>query len=552
MTKSCDWPRIYSSSPPPLHFSDKAFYTVDNRYLMDSVSITDAIVTSLSKITRAAEDILRLAAGHDELEKTVLGPARISLNKYQVWQQNWSGVALDPNVSAVEALWGVQGWSVIRGMLDKILKDSEHIRKYLNHIKEPHATKPTSRWKAAVKALRSKQQSSESLRELQKLAAALSTSIDQLWIYSETVFDSLHGILAHETKLPEREKLLTLALQSRAGSLDLHILCSDSPVDCCLEIDLLDAGSLSLQKSNGPGNPSRRLFYHLFAQVRESPREMKELTVENVPELDESAFDESESARDEVIESSEADLQLFKSQSGTGTKRMVARHGSNPPSCLFLPPTVGTMSLETKPERLASLLTTPEKGRSSSTVEHFSMGAKVELAYKVIECGFFLIGTPWFSSLSSKNIKRITSHGQKRHNFILEVQTVDPHDLLFDDPGALAETSQLFRIGILLMEIALDEPNRSSRIENDGHDAERISKLPLIEQSMGTQYCKATAFCLQHRQPKNRFRGPEKYQDKNFDEWESYLAGFLLEYHSQVFLRYAIPLVSTTNVRCPS
>ena len=510
---------------------------------MDSVPKTTVIVTLLNKITRAAEDILRLAAGHDELEETILGPTRISLHKYQVWRQNWSGVAVDPNFTA-QALWGVQGWEILQRMLDKILKDSTQIGEYLDHIREPSAAKPRSKWKAAKKALRSKQQSSETLTELLKLAAALSRSIDQLWIYSEAVFDSLHGVLAHETKLPEREKLLTLALHSRAGSLDLHILCSNSPVDCCLEIDLLNAGSLLLHTSNESEYPSQRLFYHLFALARDTPQETKELTVEIFPELDESAFDESESARDDVVESNEADFQLFESQSGIGTKRMVARHGSNPPSCLFLQPTIGTMLLETKPERLVDLLTTLETGTSLSTVEDFSMGAKVELAYKVIECGFFLIGTPWFSSISSKNILRLRELGQKRHNFVLEVQTVDPHDLLLDDPGAFEETTQLFRIGILLMEIALDEPNRSSRIENDGHDEEWISKLPLIEESMGTQYCKATAFCLHYRQPKDRFRGPEKYQAENFKEWESYLAGFLIEYHSQVFLRYAVQTFS--------
>ena len=513
---------------------------------MDSVSIANDMGTSLRNITRAADDILRLAAGHDELEDTVLGLARMCLHKYQVWQQDWSGVTVNPNVTA-QALWGVQGWKIIQGMLNKILEDSDHIGKYLDHIRESPATKPRSRWKAAVKVLRSKQLSSENLKVLQKLAAALSKSIDQLWIYSETVFDSLHGVLAHETKLPESEKLLTLALQSRAGSLNLHILCSDSPMDCCLEIDLLDAGSLILHTSNGPGHPSRRLFYHLFAEARELPQEIKELTVENIPELDESGFDESESARDDVAETNKADIRLFKSQSGTGTKWMVSRHGSNPPSCLFLQPTIGTMLLEAKPERLTSLLTTLEKGTNLSNVEHFSRGAKLELAYKVIECGLFLIGTPWFSSISSKNIKRIRSVGQKRHKFILEVQTVDPHDLLSDDPGALAETTQLFRIGILLMEIALDKPNPSSRIENDGNDAEWISKLPLIEETMGPQYCKATAFCLQYRRPKNRFPGPEKYQGENYVEWESYLAEFLREYHSQVFLRYAIQAVSKAH-----
>ena len=503
---------------------------------MDSVSITTAILTSLSELIRAVEEILRLVKG-DDLEKTVLGPARISLHKYRVWQKNWSGEALNPDITA-EALWGVQGWKIIRRMLDEIYQDSVRTRKYLKHIREPLPAKPRSRWQAAATRLRSKQQPSESLRELQdkelqELAAALSRSIDQLWIYSETVFDSLHGILAHGTKVPEPEKLLTLAVKSRAGSLDLHTLCSNLTLNCCLEIDLLDT-------LNGPKYPFGRLLYHLFAQARESPQELKELTVE---------LDDSDSVSNEVIESNEPDLQLFKSQSGTGTKKiMVSGYGSNPPSCLVLSRTIGTVRLERQPDSLANLLTTLEKGANFSTVEHFSMGAKVELAYKVVECGLFLIGTPWFSSLSSKNILRLRSREQEHPTFILEVQTVDHHDLLLDDPGALAETTQLFRIGILLMEIALDEPNRSSRNENHEHDAERIiSKLPLIEQCMGTQYCKATAFCLQHRQPKHQFQGPEKYQGKAFGEWESYLTDFLLEYHSQVFLRYVFRAGSNSH-----
>ena len=510
---------------------------------MDSVSITTTIVTSLNETTRAAEDVLRLVVAQDDLEKTVLAPTRISLHKYRVWQHNWSGEALNPDVTA-EALWGVQGWKSIQRMLHEILKESDHFGNYLDDIRKSHPTKPKSRWKTAVRMVLSKQQPSESLKELQKLAAALSRSVDQLWIYSETVFDSLHGILAHGTKVPEPEKLLTLALQSRAGSLDLHSLCSNSTLNCCLEIDLLHARSPSLDTTNGLDCPSGRLFYHLFAQARESPQRIKEQTVEYIPDLG-----ESELVEDEVIESSESNLQLFKSHPGTGTKKiMVSGHGSNPPSCLFLLRTVGTMFLETNRESLANLLTMLEKGTTLSTVEHFSMGAKIELAYKVVECGFFLIGTPWFSSLSSKNILRQRGHKPEHPTFMLEVQTVDHHDLILDDPGALAETSQLFRIGIILMEIALGEPSPSSRAESDGHDTEGIiSKLPLIEQSMGTQYCKATAFCLQHRQPKHRFQGPEKYQGKNFGEWKSYLAGFLLEYYSQVFLRYAFRAISDSH-----
>ena len=510
---------------------------------MDSLSIAKDIGTSLRNNTKAAEDILRLPAGHNRLEDDVLSRVRISLEKYQDWQQKWSGEASNPGAAA-EALWGDQGWRIVQGMLNKLLEDSDHVGKYLDHIRESPTTKPRSKWKVTVKALRPKQQSIESLKEILDLTAALPASIDRLWLYSDSVFDSLHRVSMYEAKLPESEKLLTLALQSRAGSLDLHILVSDSPGHCCLKMDLLDAESLTFHTSNRLGHPSRRLFYHLFAETRESPQEIKVITVENIPEPDESAIFESESARNDIVESNKADIQLFKSQPGTGTKWTVSRRGSNPPSCLFLQPSVGTKLLETKPERLNSLLKTREKRSNATTVEYISIGAKIELAYKVIECGFFLIGTPWFSSLSSKNIKRMRSLGQKRNNFMLDVQTLDHHDMVSDDPGALAETTHLFRIGILLMEIALGEPNDYPRIDNDGHDEAWISKLPLIERAMGTQYCEATAFCLHYRQPNYRFRAPEKYQGENFVEWQSYLAGFLREYYLGVFLRYAVRAVS--------
>ena len=100
---------------------------------MDSVSVTVEIVKLLTEITIAAEDILRRVAGHNDFERTVLSPARISLHKYRVWQQNWSGEGLDPNVTA-EALWGVQGWKSIRRMIDEIFKASDLIGEYLDDI----------------------------------------------------------------------------------------------------------------------------------------------------------------------------------------------------------------------------------------------------------------------------------------------------------------------------------------------------------------------------------------------------------------------------------
>lgn len=105
------------------------------------------------------------------------------------------------------------------------------------------------------------------------------------------------------------------------------------------------------------------------------------------------------------------------------------------------------------------------------------------------------------------------------------------------------------------MEIALDKPDLHSRSDEVGEEAYRISMLPLVEQSMGVQYCKATIFCLQYgstskpfqiskhsgeRRPKPNeppIQGTEKYRDENFDEWQNYLDTFLQQYHAQVYLR---------------
>ena len=69
----------------------------------------------------------------------------------------------------------------------------------------------------------------------------------------------------------------------------------------------------------------------------------------------------------------------------------------------------------------------------------------------MIECGFYLLGTPWLASLSSKQLQRIETNGRK--HFVLEVQTVDLDDLYFEDPNTLSEAAKLFTIGVLLIEI---------------------------------------------------------------------------------------------------
>ena len=501
--------------------------------MSDPVSVASATIALLDQATKAQESHLHSHNALEDVKKVKLN-VKVSLHKFQGWQETWSGQKQQPDVTA-EALWGAQGWATIRRMLDSIVRASKELEACLTETQENR--KSRSRWKAAVESMRPKKRPDA---KLQRIAATLSRSIDELWLYSEAVFDSLHGVMAQDSRLPSRDKLLTSALQSRAGSLELYGLCAKSTLDCSLAIDLLDSGAgfsspMLGDPPNGHGSSAMHLFYQLFTQAHENPKKYQKMVIENVPEADLSRIETSE-----TIQPNLSDLQLFKPRSDT-TIVQIPKQGSRPASCLRIPkkPT-GHVFLRSDPENLASVLQTLQEASNLSNKEHFSIGAKIELAYKIVESGFFLLGTPWFSSLGSKNLLRLKRNGLQRHSFMLEIQTLDFTDLLFDDSEALAETSQLFRIGVLLMEIALDKTDFLSNLEDRGQHLDSIRLLPEIEQSMGAQYCKATAFCLQHRQPRAQFRGPEKYKSTCFDDWKSYLAEFLQDYHSQVFLRYVM------------
>lgn len=568
--------------------------------MSDPVSVASANIALLSEKTKAQETILSYHNGGDELNRVELD-VELSRQKFQLWQETWSNEAENPHVKTSQseatskALWGVQGWKNVQRMLENVNRASTKLEASLLEIRESSKSPPRTRWKAAVRALRSKSQSRPRPKdqEVKLLAAALNKSIDELWLYTETVFDSLHGVMAQEERYPSRENLLASALQSRAGTLELYNLCANSPIDWSLELDLLDAGPMSFNSLRQSVNSSLQPFYHLLSQTLDTPNIVHQVIVENTPEGISSIEQKDEviqpeqfefprlnpalhlfyqlvfqthglstdlqkpntenvskggspfELKGEVIqphhtESQKSRPRLYKSMSGSSTVVIpVAGKDSGAPSCLRIrESSIADLHLRSSPETLAGVLETLKKATSNLSVsEHFSVGAKVELAYKIVECGFFLLGTPWFSSLRSKNILRLKSTGRKRNSFMLRIQTLDMDDLLFDDAEALTETSQLYRIGMLLMEIALDGPDPGMKTEEYGDDRSRTSLLPLIEQTMGVQYCKATAFCLQKRPQQARFQGFSKYQSPHFQDWKSYLAAFLQDYHSQVFLR---------------
>ena len=514
-------------------------------------------VLSLNQVIQNSDHVLRLWDQQHNIRRLELD-VRVSLQKYKAWQETWSGEERNPLVSA-QALWGAKGWTHIRRMLDGIIKTSRDLAEYLERMKKVEETNPLSRWRKAYKVIKAKQGPSSKMKGLQELSTTLTRAVDELWIYSETVFDSLHGVLSLESEVSGRDRILRTALRSRPCSLELYSRCSKLKLRCSLEMDLLDFDYTNHQALSTLSEASLPVFYNLVAPSQEDHGNFQQMAIESV-ETSTTLGPET----DDVLVQSMENLKLFNptAQHRTVVVKVAARISAQS-SCLRIPQEyTQPMTLESRPESLAKILDRLQSA-NLSTQEHLSKGTKVKLAFKVVEAGFILLGTPWFASLSSMNLLRL-KRTKKAHHFCLETQTLDLDDFRYDDPDTLAETSQLFRLGVLLMEIALDTSDLSSRGDETDQEVHLIQQLPLVEQSMGEQYCRAAAFCLQYRQFGKPFKGgkvpsgkpsndtpgreSEKYEDPNFGDWQDYLAELLQQYHSQVYVR----IKALRGVNCDS
>ena len=487
---------------------------------METSTLASAIAIA-SSITSASEILKRLPRSKEvkkQIQRTEL-ELTSSLERIRTWQQNWSSQS--QHASVPEGLWGVQAWARIQKLLDDILETSTELQSQLREIQQKQGTRPDASWWERVIALVERRPSPElqPCKDIRDLARCLDDSVDLLLIWSETCFDSLHGLTVPESELRGRDELLRSSVGSRLASLELYSLCLAQTEDCSLEMDLRSSNALEP-------------CYRLVAEPKEN--ELRKLTVTIMKGID--------IPNDElgaVAESSGSDLHLFK-PSWDPRFIKLARHYPNSQHYLQIAaeqPDV--LRLPKSPERLADILQSMKGSPYEHTEPYLSMKAKFELAFKVVESGFFLLGTPFFASLSSKTLRRVDNGTHRRLSFMLRIPALALEELVADDLGAVAESAQFLRISVILMDIALEGTDHDLDLQTLGKNPDAVSKLMsklgAVEGTMGTTYCKAAAFCLQY-DCGNRFSGLEKYDKERYGEWVIYLSGILKDYYAQVYL----------------
>jgi hypothetical protein len=163
---------------------------------------------------------------------------------------------------------------------------------------------------------------------------------------------------------------------------------------------------------------------------------------------------------------------------------------------------------DTKSIHLSGLLEAIRTKTSVQAAEQFPYAERLNLAFKVAECGLLLIGTSWLSSIDSRNVQRLSDPSWcVKRRFILELNIAENGHLFNVEPN-------VFRIGVLLAEIAMGQAVDRIVAYSASHGTEldlviamqrddelEMRSVPAIEiehrvvQVMGPAYGKAVAFC---------------------------------------------------------
>ncbi|KAL8787732.1 MAG: hypothetical protein Q9213_002052 [Squamulea squamosa] len=465
---------------------------------MASLDIEDSKVLLPSTLTTVTKSLEQFSRKHDEHWPFELQTAKLSISlsteKVKSWYKKWFGSAR------------------IQQLIDAIVKLSELIKKQLSDLETDQANRPRPKWRRALPSIGNKHQNA-TFEFLYDQSKQLGDMVDDLLIFSDAAFDSLHGLRPIQ-KTVGSDQLLTSALHLRVGTLGLYRLCSKQTHDCNLEINLRDATG-RMEDSEGQPN------YPCYRFVTESNSQgIRKTYVESLLAHDVASHTAVTSTSRE-----ETEVQLFETSSDHKIIK-VPQQGSSVSNYLRIA-MHESYRLDVNLTSLGVILEDAQ-GPAGFPRESLSIRARTELAFRLVESALYLLGTPWLSALDNANIRRLD---HTNGSFILRIPTSDLEDLIFDDPAALNKASQLLRLGLLLIEIAIGIEGHPETHEADLDEyygslkSRRLDKLPQIEKAMGLQYCKATAFCLQFRT--GSFSGPKKYNGKVYQDWEKYLAGFL-------------------------
>lgn len=506
---------------------------------MDSLSFL-RLEHQISRFLQEAEHKLRAVSSKALPNRpTLLSEIEAIRENLTSWRDLW----LDensPEDAHLEAIWGHSAIDKVQSILNSLLKTSEALDASVLAL-GTKLSKPSTRWTLLAQRASGNQASFSNKKEFlktQEYVKQLRDQVEYLRAASEMYFR------AHQTAvIPQRSagakarNRLRQVEAARKPLVALYRWFSQFDDNLSLRMDLFDG-------------EHDKLCCHLFLDHSGAEVKTEELVVELMDDVDPGRLERvltidlrparSRGSIDQTITFTDSeDLRLRYVGSGSSRSFRIRTVLSSEES-------------EVRQDSLSRLLGKVDDSILLSIGDRMSLADKIELAFEIAECGLWLVGTPWLSSLNSERLQRRTSPNQKDH-YVLPVQLSPLNDSPDDMVSTISRLGQIWSIGVLLAEIALEAPfDMNLRRASLGVDAMLVKRIGEVEMAMGHRYGRAVQYCLRIIQTRSNswyIPASEEAENSNVrnehdpdgdDEHEgsSHIPRVLQDYYENVYTGY--------------
>lgn len=455
------------------------------------------------------------------------------MKQMEAWKMLWKIDDETPG-SFHEFLWGSQGQDQIQMSLMRISRSAQRIRRIIaSQFEEGKDSTKFDKLQRIFQSHKRLRMERVRLAELHVHLKELAEAVDSLVAISQMRYLSAHQAPKETSRQSGSTTSLKNILMTRTHSQELYRCChSSSPLSIYLHMDLFeDQHDSTFPNSDAKSSqPQDKLQYHLFIE-RSSMMPFTDFIVEGLEENYVNQLPKEEVDDIRQIQSIYEVLAISSTLTDAISKPHQAPifsfHNSetDKTTYFYLRKPLTNLVLYGPPKNLGKFLTEVQY-KPFYDSNHLLLDARYDLAFKIVKCGLYLLGTPWLSDLSSFGLLRATT-SDKDDLYLLPVRTSDaPAESPWSQSLSTID-SQIFRIGILLIEIALETPLEPTELVNDNSPfLFKVTRQAAAE--MGPDYGGAVRYCLERR------------HQLSLDDGDSdRLADRLALFHKNVYTPYA-------------
>ena len=530
--------------------------------MMEGFAIWGAITGSIGAINTVKLWIQELRAFVKEVKEAADTLRKFSV-QYETCQADLEGwrdmYGLDEKVSTkyeVE-LWGKRQRDAVVGCLELVNSTSGDIQKIFAAFWTDLETMQNSGKGKKRKDNPQKMKLDKTLQfvisqssDLQKKMTLIKEQIVEMKSISKSAFSRKHDKTITGDYLPtatleefQQSVLFQLAYETRLyqscyAASKMRLADMTSIKDIKLEMDLFRRG-----EANTTTAISKEVIALQYQLLVVWPRRLLEFLVEGPlnPTIDPSQYNSSDQ------DFYGACMKALAGESGNFQVQTIADatwfHSIVPPETRRITHKKTFDENELKP--LSTLLYDLNTPIAAEPTDRFPRSERINLAFKIVECGLFLSGTSWLSGLKSRLIQRSRRGIESERRFLLETSAPKAQ---FSDSDFRDFAKHAFAIGALLTEIGtgrlihdIPPPSKTHgqgfslfpartgpRSDPIPFTGSRINDLLVV--AMGDEYAKAVNVCLDSKESWKRAR--HHTAEGRADVYKKALA----DYYSEVFL----------------